>query len=189
MSYIGIDTSLSNTAIFVLGEDGSPIKFKNIFTKLCKLGKTKYKDFERLESIRNSVEGFIGDIGNKSVFVFYEDYSFNSVNRSYAIGELGGVLKTCLYSIGCDITLVPPLVLKKFATGNGKASKELMIETAKYECSDIKNLSKKELSSDICDAYFLAKMAWYTYAQKEVLRNEVYKERLRERLSIAGRYR
>jgi Holliday junction resolvasome RuvABC endonuclease subunit len=57
--------------------------------------------------------------------VAYEGYSMGSHSgRSFDMGELGGVLKTCAIQEGVSLLLVPPTVLKKFITGKGNAKKE-----------------------------------------------------------------
>ena len=60
-----------------------------------------------------------------------------------------------------DYTLLPPSVIKKFATDKGNANKELMLDA--FEKDTAANLAKifdttsKSPVSDIADAYFICK--------------------------------
>ena len=91
-----------------------------------------------------------------------EDYSYGSTGRVFHIAENLGLLKYKLkMECGWDYNLIPPSVIKKFATGKGNANKELMIDA--FEKDTGTNLAKvfdttsKSPVSDVADAYFICK--------------------------------
>ena len=91
-----------------------------------------------------------------------EDYSYGSTGRVFNIAENLGLLKYKLkMECGWDYTLLPPSVIKKFATDKGNANKDLMIDAFEKDTSI--NLAKlfdttsKSPISDIADAYFICK--------------------------------
>jgi len=58
--------------------------------------------------------------------VLIEDYAFNATGRVFHIGENCGILKHLLDSFKFPWDVVPPTVVKKFATGKGNADKHKM---------------------------------------------------------------
>lgn len=70
--------------------------------------------------------------------------------------ELGGLLRVILTHRGIPWTEVPPMVLKKFAAGTGKAKKPEMVAAAVDAGADPAN-------DDEADAYWLRRAAevWY----------------------------
>jgi Holliday junction resolvasome RuvABC endonuclease subunit len=90
--------------------------------------------------------------------VYIEDYSFGSKGRTFHIAENTGLIKYKLWKRGHDITVVPPTVIKKYATGKGNAKKPDM--HAAFQMTIGKNLcvlGKPDASpvSDIVDAYWI----------------------------------
>ena len=77
------------------------------------------------------------------------------MNRSFDLGELGGIIRLCLYDAKIPFVIVPPTSLKKFVTGNGSADKKKMHDfvLSKWR-QDI-----DENEDDQCDAYGLAQVA------------------------------
>ena len=91
-----------------------------------------------------------------------EDYSYGSTGRVFHIAENLGLLKYKLkMECGWDYTLLPPSVIKKFATDKGNANKELMLEA--FEKDTGVNLEvlfdtkSKSPITDVADAYFICK--------------------------------
>jgi len=64
--------------------------------------------------------------------VLIEGYSYASPNQAHQVGELGGVLRVTFAEYELNLLEVAPKQLKKFATGNGSASKE-QIAVAAYK--------------------------------------------------------
>jgi Holliday junction resolvasome RuvABC endonuclease subunit len=82
----------------------------------------------RIEYIRRAVL----DILTPSVdAVFIEGYSFGSQWNLAQLGELGGVVKLTIWTLGITYYTIAPNTLKKFAAGNGRASKEEVVANAR----------------------------------------------------------
>lgn len=82
---------------------------------------------ERLSFIANFAEEIF--LRADADFLALENYSMGSKgSRVFHIGELGGVLKLVAVRKGMRILTVPPTSLKIFATGNGRAEKEDVIQ-------------------------------------------------------------
>ncbi len=94
--------------------------------------------------------------------IFIEGYSFSSTGQVFQLAENAGLLKHKLHRSSYPFELVPPTVLKKFATGKGNASKFFMDEAfTKYtgvKINEELGLTGDNPSSDIVDSFFLCKM-------------------------------
>lgn len=90
----------------------------------------KQKGVERLAWFYEHLAGQFS-LGPLSADVaLIEGYSFNSRNGGERLGELGGVVRLCLHRHGVPVVEVPPAVTKKFATGKGNASKDMVLLAA-----------------------------------------------------------
>jgi hypothetical protein len=108
------------------------------------------------------------DVGTESIMI--EDYAFAATGRVFHIGEHAGILKYVLMQNRITVNVVPPTVVKKFATGKGNADKAKMTIAfladypaacswvtsffPRYKDGDL--LAKSPLS-DLADAYWIAK--------------------------------
>ena len=191
--FVGVDPSLTSTGVVALDNSGTILNTLTVKTKhdllRCPDGLVK-----RLLHIEHEVGSFIEklkkggagtEIEPEHVHIGYEHYSYQSVNKPFKLGELGGVLKTHFLRKRYNQEYISPSLLKKFATMDGQASKDRVKEQALKESSLPDNLP-----SDIYDAYFLAKFAWYHVAPSCVLKNECEKARLwvRDRLEITQKH-
>lgn len=102
--------------------------------------------------------------------IIIEDYSMGSKGRVFHIAENCGILKHELYVNELPFDTVPPTTLKKFASGKGNASKEMMYESFLRETNiDIKNYINPKLKesdnpiSDVIDSFYLAKYCAFEY--------------------------
>jgi len=91
-----------------------------------------------------------------------EDYSYGSTGRVFHIAENLGLLKYKLkMECGWDYTLLPPSVIKKFATGKGNANKDLMLHAFEKDTgtnlAQVFDTTSKSPVSDVADAYFICK--------------------------------
>ena len=97
--------------------------------------------------------------------VMIEGYSYSSkASRSHALGELGGAVKLVLLQRGTPFVVPSPAVVKKYATNNGGAGKDLMLVTA------VKNAPAPfEIeTNDQADAWWLYDMAHAHYTNREL---------------------
>lgn len=85
-----------------------------------------------------------------------ENHAFGAIGGDTRPHELLGVVRFTLWNEGRTMRVVAPNTVKKFATGNGRASKEEMLEAAKVFWPDCPN-------HDLADALFIAKRAYETY--------------------------
>ena len=95
--------------------------------------------------------------------IYIEGYSMGSTGRVFNIGENAGLLKHYLWKRNHQYNIVPPTVIKKFATGKGNANKEALQEVflkeTNYNIKEKLNMTEKQWnpSSDIIDSYFICK--------------------------------
>lgn len=142
MTFLGIDQSLNATGICRLSQDGSV----QILATINPEGRL---DAQRLVFIKRAVATFAVSV----TFAAIEGYSYDSVGRVFELGEIGGTIKTLLVELGIDFVVVPPVQLKKFATGTTYASKEIMTEAARQANVPVGD------DDNQADAFFLARIA------------------------------
>ena len=175
MTTIGIDYSLTCPAVCVYNGSFENSKFYYVTTKrkyegvfLGNITGHSYKDYnddiERYKNLSDMVLHIIEANQTQIKVIFLEGYSFGSKGRAlFNIAENGGILKYRLkMAHGCNIEIVPPANIKKFATGKGNADKEKMYDQF-YEDTGVnlmEALDQTTLSSpvtDIVDSYYIAK--------------------------------
>ena len=133
---IGLDLSLTSTGV---ADKGGTFRIR-----------PKSKGAQRLDDIASEIMV----LGREAELVVIEGYSFGSQGRAtFSIGELGGVIRLELHRAGVPWLLVPPSVLKKWATGKGNADKDTMLETA------IRKYAFEGHGNDEADAWLLYLMA------------------------------
>ena len=82
-----------------------------------------------------------------------EGYAYRSRGSGISLGELGGVLRRMLFRQGTPLYTVPPASVKKFATGQGNASKEAVLVAAVHSLGYAGN------STDEADALWILTFA------------------------------
>ena len=150
---VGIDPSLSGTAVCVMSADGTFLmeRFSSPSAKGL-LGR-----FDRFQGLVNDVYRIIDPLSG--TLVFLEGYSMGSKGQGLtAICEYGALLRRMLIRqqencCGEPPVEVPPSCLKKFATGKGNADKlAVCLAVGKRYGVEFK-------TNDEFDAYVLARMA------------------------------
>ena len=104
-----------------------------------------------------------------NVYVCQEGISYGSTIKTKSVFDLAGLnyllRSTFINSNICKyFVIAAPSEIKKFATGKGNASKEMMINT--FSCI-FPNLQLPKID-DICDAYFMANYASKLFEQGEI---------------------
>lgn len=137
---VGLDLSLTATGI--CDRDGARVI------------SSRQRGMTRLDDIVRLVEAHL----ERSYTVIVEGYSYASKNQAHQLGELGGVVRWRLWTLGVEYVDVPPSALKKFATGKGNAGKPDMLAAAIRAGYDGPN-------DDNCvDAQWLRWMGMYAHA-------------------------
>ena len=135
---IGIDPSLTATGICVTDETKKVILSEEI--------NTRAGDQARIPLIL----GKLSEIYKKYdvSFVAIEGFAFSAQGRSvFDLGELSGCIK---YMLKVPMVVIPPTVVKKFATGKGNCHKDLILLEV------FKRFGENFDTSNKADAYVLA---------------------------------
>lgn len=98
--------------------------------------------------------------------VAIEGYAYGARGKVFNIGENTGILKYDIIREGYNLGVLQPGEVKKFATGKGNATKQMMYD-AWYEETNI-NLGSlldcipdKGPVNDVVDSYYICKLAWF----------------------------
>ena len=105
-------------------------------------------------------------------YVFLEGFSLGSQGKVFSIAENTAILKQKLYEKNYSVSVCPPTVVNKFATGFGNASKQMMKEQflRPHSIANKKMLIEKRVFdlhkvahykespfTDLIDAYYVLK--------------------------------
>ena len=185
---IGIDYSLSSPGVCVNTSEGefryedctfyfltNTKKYDATFKENIAFGKSAvefvgspHQSYTSEPQRYNQIADWVIDIINSYVFwqeqpiIQIEDYSYGSTGRVFHIAENLGLLKYKLkMECGWDYTLLPPSVIKKFATDKGNANKDLMLDAFEKDTgtnlAQVFDTTSKSPVSDVADAYFICK--------------------------------
>lgn len=174
--FVGVDPSITNTGVVVLDTNGSTV---TAFDGNEAYKHTKHKvDIARYMCQAQYIADRLREYDIQAIG--YENYSYNSIHKSYSLGEYNGILKLFLYELHpLDLHLIAPLTNKKFAVGNGQAAKELVQQQAVAESPEL-----AQRSFDITDAYFLAKYVFYRMFPDKAVHLDKGNRNLRTRLEM-----
>jgi crossover junction endodeoxyribonuclease RuvC len=129
------------------------------------LHEAKLRDAARLHQTRKWILAQLDEI--KPDLVAIEAYSYGSINRAFSLGEVGGVIREAVFSLGTPMIFVPPSSLKLFITGHGLAKKKsvirALVERYGYATSD----------DNIADAAALARLAYVFLTNTSKYRSEL----------------
>jgi len=156
---LAIDPSLNSTGICVLPvESKTPIAYQCI--------RPPVGDPRRLSYIYSMYRTLFKTYGSDLVYIAYEK-QMNQMRYGYQSGtilELAeniGVLKLsilhCIDNFRTKIVRVQPDVIKKYATGNSKATKDDMIAAVNgNHIKSMRHSVPEDAVNDVADAYHLA---------------------------------
>ena len=175
MRTVGIDYSLSSPCICIHDGYGFSIsnctfnyltstkKYEGVWRQNLNITGTLHVDFTSDEQRYFTITSWVLSLLNEGDIISIEGYSMASTGRVFNIAENAGLLKHYLWKNNYKFTMVPPTVVKKFATGKGNANKEKLqesfIQETRVEIKKVLNMTDKQWnpSSDIIDAYYLCK--------------------------------
>lgn len=150
-AYLGIDPSYTGFAYVLLTDDDYRVRLFDFSTtqagegpaRLARIYETLHKEF--------SLMAFEYDVQH----VLIEGYANGAKFGREILGELGGVLRLALhYVIGSSrIRTVAPTALKKYTTGTGVASKDIML------LSVFQKWGISLTDNNLADAYAAARLA------------------------------
>jgi Holliday junction resolvasome RuvABC endonuclease subunit len=176
MIIAGIDNSKNSPGIvkFYINDETFKIEkedFLGITTTKAKKPKTntgknclrfydkESDDYEKMTFMSDNIIEFVKDCH----YIAFESYSFSSNGKVFDIAECTGVLKWRLYHLNKIIRLYAPTLIKMFATTNGKADKNMMIDYYKKIGNPL-NIAESQLTNkpyeDIVDAYWITKLLY-----------------------------
>lgn len=128
-----------------------------------------HRDYLTNESRYMNITQWALDKIDDGDIVYMEGYSLGSTGMVFNIAENAGLLKHYMWKNNYNFTIVPPTVIKKFATGKGNANKQLLQdcfeESTGYYIKKKLSMTDKQWnpSSDIIDSFFICK---YGYEQE-----------------------
>ncbi len=137
---VGLDLSLTSTGWAVGDETGT--------------FQSKKKDPERMIEIKSNIVVELSPY--ETPVVVMEGFSFGSrQTHAHALGGLGWIVRAELYERDIPYIVVPPTVLKKYATGKGNASKNEVVSSVSAKTGIVWSGSG---SDDRCDAWVLCQI-------------------------------
>lgn len=143
-SYLGIDASLEGTGLCLVSDAGLVLRQMTIDPK-------GLRSMSRLALIKSETAAFLPG-PPRLVKAAVEGYAYGAVNQAFSLGEVGGVLRLLLHEHGIPYVDVPPVNLKKWATGRTEADKDEMVAAAVAD-------GARPGDHNQADAYFLARIA------------------------------
>lgn len=149
-AYVGIDLSLTSSGVAVY--DPQMTVPGGVAATHCIKTKAPVPGYDsKLDRFWSITRQIIGTFGHDDVHVFLEGPSYGSAGQ--ATHDMAGnwwLLYEALTYDGCKITVIPPAVVKMYATGKGNASKDAVLAAAikRYPDVDIPG-------NDIADAVIL----------------------------------
>ena len=151
--YIGVDLSSTSTGVVALDKTG-----ELVFTYAIQ---PKIKDINlRYLKIKDELFKIIKNYNQDVIHLGIESPSFFSKGKIITLATGWGYVYFSLLEGNYDTLTYPPSKIKKFATNNGRADKQMMYDylpdNIKLEI-DSTTYKKKD---DIVDAYWIAKMCY-----------------------------
>lgn len=157
MRFIGVDPSVTGFASVILDDQ------LNVIKEITLKENTKLSDPQRMMDL---VDRFIKESELvKGDTLFIEGFAYHGkigygTSKAYGIGWL---LRERLVRHGCFYLDISPSRLKKYATDNGRASKEEVISSVElifgYNVPNRTTRANSPKNDDLADAYTLSRMS------------------------------
>ncbi len=121
--WMGLDLSLTSTGMAVLS-DRHLVSYR--------IKSDRLRGLDRLKQVLDHIVLRVSDVSPKGVAL--EGYSFGSKNsHAHGLGELGGLVKMSLASMGVPVVIVPPKTMQKIITGTGNGAGKGPVMVALYK--------------------------------------------------------
>lgn len=147
---VGIDLSYTSTGLVLLNQVGELYSTEAI--------KTTPDHFPVHEDRIRHIVGYVMRKIQTSIryikLVCVEGYAFSAKYNRETSGELGGVLRCSLREAQFNYLVIPPTVLKKYATGKGNCGKD------EVRLGVYKQWGHEAKTDDEIDAFVLAKIGY-----------------------------
>lgn len=144
---IGIDQSLTGFAMAFIDCDNPENYFAEVF-------KSKYSGVQRLDNISEWMNETIGTFATDNIVDIAMEGTVLASHSALVLGELSATVKLTLYRRWEVLPLqVPPMTLKKYATGKGNSKKQEMLMQV------YKRWGVEFNDDNAADAYALSRLA------------------------------
>ena len=162
MIFVGLDISLRHTGFVALNSDGEVLTHAVIgMSDRQRPCKTVVQRISYYAEVGNIIRKAVVDLDDE-VAIGVEGYSMHGAGNLTIAPELGGIVRLGL--LGFDlIHEVPPTSLKKFATGKGNATKDIVMKEV------LRRWGFNTDDNNEADAYVLARMVRAHYVGEEGL--------------------
>ncbi|MFA5355083.1 MAG: crossover junction endodeoxyribonuclease RuvC [Thermodesulfovibrionales bacterium] len=150
---LGLDLSLTSTGVILLDRDGGIVRQETVRTKPN--GNRPPDEINRLNGI---VDRIFDGVNRKNVLLCaVEQVAFSRNMSSHSsLVALNYFVRKRLMELGIPFILISPTSAKKFASGDGKAQKDMML------LETYRRWGVAFDSSDLCDAYVMARIGMIT---------------------------
>lgn len=159
---VAFDLSMNSSGICVMSLDkGTPLHYESVSSDLEGIERLNYNYMRYLNilSTYRDIEYIAFEEQNPQMRFSYNAGSILSLAENVGVFKLSLYHSLPQYKILPIVLGIPAQDIKKFATENGKATKEEMI--AAVNGNHIKSIRRdipEHSVNDVCDAYHLAKM-------------------------------
>jgi Holliday junction resolvasome RuvABC endonuclease subunit len=155
----GIDQSVRHTGVCVLDSTGK----KHLLELIEPNGSLKGGDL--LVFVRGELTRLLAPFEIATAVM--EGYSYNSVNRKFDLGEIGGVVKLVVLDKKATLHIAAPKQLKKYVTGRATAEKKDVMDAIKAQHGEVITDDNK------ADAYGLARIALEILSPTSTYRHQI----------------
>lgn len=156
MVTIGIDQSLTSTGVCISGIEDSVVQRHFEIIKTATRPEDPLDLFRRSATIADELVKICNRFSVKKAYI--EGLSFGSRgDATRKLATLQGIIIDRLLAIDIEPCIIAPPSLKKFATDNGRASKEEMFDVLPEDLKrTLSDIPKSKGRYDLCDAYWLS---------------------------------
>ncbi len=169
MKLLGIDQSYNSSGIIVIEND-------HIHHSECFKSNKSFNRFGQAHEITMRIVSVIEQY--KPDIIAIEGLAFGM--RGNVTRDLGGLQFVIIAHIQevlkRNVVIIAPLTVKKFATGNGRAKKNEVIESLpKYALDNFLQLGVKKTTglADIADAFWIAKVAEDKHKPEKIINGDL----------------